>query len=117
MKQFWTDWIAIGFTAAGIILMAFTVAWRINPVEGSVIPQFLKDNLAGEAVHLLLLITCMPVWFVAIFLIPDNYPACVVGMFFLQGLVYFLIGKAVSVCLRKLLRKKEDSAHGVQRMR
>jgi hypothetical protein len=117
MKKFWTDWTAIGFTAVGIVLMAFTIAWRINPVEGSVIPQFLKDNLVGEAVHLVLLITCMPVWCVTVFLMSDTYPACVVGMFFLQGLVYFLIGKAVSVCVRKLLRKKEASAHGVQRMR
>jgi hypothetical protein len=117
MKKFWTDWAAIGFAAVGIVLMAFTIAWRINPAEGSVIPQFLKDNFAGEAVHLVLLITCMPVWCVAVLLISDTSSACVVAMFFIQGLVYFLIGKAVAVTVRKLLRKKEASAPEVQRMR
>ena len=106
MKKFWIDSTAIVFAMVGIVLMALTLAWRVNPAEGSVIPQFLRDNVAGQAVHLLLLVTCMPVWFAAVLLLPANYPASVVRMIVLQAIVYFLIGKAVGVCFRRLFRKE-----------
>lgn len=45
-----------------IFLMIFTILWRINPTEGSVIPQFLRHNSLGTAVICFLLGTSMPVW-------------------------------------------------------
>lgn len=50
MKKFWKEWIALNFTALGIILMAFTLAQRINPVKESVVPGFLSDRPVGVAV-------------------------------------------------------------------
>jgi hypothetical protein len=119
MKKFLKDWFAIAFAAAGMVLMALTLLWRINPVEGSVVPRFLTDNPAGMAVFWLLFITCMPVWMATLMLgtlilgsvrNPDWLPHWLnifhVGMMVLQGLIYFLIGKAVSGCIRKFRRKK-----------
>jgi hypothetical protein len=121
MKKFWKDWIAIWSAAVGMVLMAFTLAWRINPVEGSVVPRFLFDNPLGVAVFWVLFVTCMPVWIVGMMLtvivlgdpVPDwlsrwlpnwFYPSYL-GVFMLQGAVYFLIGKGVSACVRRLRRK------------
>jgi len=58
---FWKDKIALRFTLGGILLMIFTVLWRINPAEGSVIPHFLKQNSFGTAVLCFLLATSTPV--------------------------------------------------------
>jgi hypothetical protein len=119
MKKFWTDRIALGSAAVGMILMAFTLAWRINPVEQSVVPRFLFDNPVGVAVFWVLFVTCMPVWIAGMILTamltggraPDWVPVwlttaiSVVGTISLQGLLYFLIGKGVSVCARRFLGK------------
>jgi hypothetical protein len=43
-------------------LMILTAVWRVNPVEGSVMPDFLTVNPFGEAVLYVLVVTCMPVW-------------------------------------------------------
>ena len=112
-NKFWTDWTAIGLAVAGMVLMAFTIVWRINPVEGSVIPDFLKNNVTGEAVLWILLISCMPVWTITVALFMwfpgagQNQWALACGtMIVFQGILYFLIGKGVSVCLRALRRKR-----------
>ena len=42
MKKFWTDRIALVTSGIGIALMILTAVWRVNPVEGSVMPDFLK---------------------------------------------------------------------------
>ena len=41
MKKFWTDRIAVVTAGVGILLMVLTWVWRVNPVEGSVMPDFL----------------------------------------------------------------------------
>ena len=51
----------------GIALMILTLMWRVNPVEGSVMPNFLTGNLFGMALLMVLLVTCMPVGIVALF--------------------------------------------------
>jgi hypothetical protein len=41
--------------------MVLTWVWRVNPVEGSVMPDFLTSNPFGLALTFVLLGTCMPV--------------------------------------------------------
>jgi hypothetical protein len=115
VKRFWTDRIAIGTALVGIGLMILTILWRINPAEGSVVPQFLTSNPVGMGVMWILLITCMPAWIAAVslsMLIPFSEPiqygvACGL-MMILQCIVYFLLGKLISLGGRKLLRRKES---------
>lgn len=117
MKRFWTDRIAIGTALVGIGLMILTILWRINPAEGSVVPRFLTSNPVGMGVMWVLLITCMPVWIAAVsltMLIPlseyiQHGIACGL-MIILQCIVYFLLGKLISLSVRKLLRRKESSS-------
>jgi len=109
MKTFWTDRVAIVTTLVGIILMVLTIVWRINPVEGSVMPRFLTGNPVGIAVIFILLVTCMPAWIVAVsvgMLLPFSERTqevlVYVSMLILQGVIYFMIGKLISVCVRKV---------------
>jgi hypothetical protein len=119
MKRFWTDRIAIGTALVGIGLMVLTIFWRINPAEGSVVPKFLTSRPVGVGVMWVLLITCMPAWFAAVSLstlmpLSDHvqYGVACGLMIILQCIVYFLLGKLISLSGRKLLRRKESSNQG-----
>ena len=119
MKKFWTDRTALVTSGIGMALMILTVVWRVNPVEGSVavVPDFLEGNPFGEALLLVLIVTCMPVWiptvcsvvvlasFVGIpesdSLVLSNGAAVIV-----QGIVYFMIGKLISGWAKRLSLKK-----------
>jgi hypothetical protein len=121
MRRFWTERIAITAAFVGIILMAFTILWRINPVEGSVVPRFLTDNPAGMGVVWVLLVTCTPAWIVAVVLcallpLPERAQwllACGT-MLILQGIAWFMIGRLISVCVRKLKGRNGSSNIGVE---
>jgi len=112
MKRFWTDRIALVAAGIGIVLMILTVVWRVNPVEGSVVPGFLSRNPFGEAVLLVLLVTCMPVWIPTVFGVIKL--ASFVGVperdalvfadgaaVIVQGIVCFLFGKLISRWVNK----------------
>jgi hypothetical protein len=62
-----SDRVAVATAGVGIALMILTLMWRVNPVEGSVMPNFLTGNLFGMALLMGLLVTCMPVGIVALF--------------------------------------------------
>ena len=117
MKKFWLDRTALVFAVVGVILMAFTIEWNINPVEGSVVPRFLFDNPLGNVVFWILYVTCMPVFMMTMILfgdrnfswVPNWIPVWEVMMFSLQVIICFLIGKVVSVCVRKLQKRKNTS--------
>lgn len=116
MKKFWTDRIAVLTALVGIILMVLTIVWRINPVEGSVVPRFLTGNPVGGAVICVLLVTCMPVWILSVSVtmllpLPDHiqYVLACGAMLIAQGVVYFMIGKLISICVRRLSRRRESS--------
>ena len=112
MKKFWTDRIALVTSGIGIALMILTAVWRVNPVEGSVTPDFLEGNPFGEALLLVLIVTCMPVW------IPTVFFAVVLASFvgiaesesfglangaavIVQGIVYFMFGKLISGLVKR----------------
>ena len=118
-KQFWKDRAALSFAAVGIVLMILTLMCRVNPVEQSVVrPRFLEDTPTGMGILWVLLVTCMPVW-IAILTLTEglglsSIPVFSLGAISLQGIVYFLIAKAVSFCVRKLWRKKRSLESGLQ---
>jgi len=117
MTKFWTDRIALVTSGIGMALMILTAVWRVNPVEGSVVPDFLTGNPFGEALLLVLLVTCMPVWVPTVFsvvvlasfvgvpesdgLVLANGAAVIV-----QGIVYFLFGKLISGWAKRLSLKR-----------
>ena len=116
MKRFLTDRIAIVTSLVGVGLMILTIIWRINPAEGSVVPRFLTGNPVGVAVICVLLVTCMPAWILAVLLtmlIPlsehSQYVLACGFMLIVQAVAYFMLGKLISVCVRKFAGKKESS--------
>lgn len=116
MRVFRTDRIACVTALIGVGLMVLTIIWRVNPVEGSVVPRFLTDNPVGVAAISVLLVTCMPVWLPAVSLtllmpLQDHAQwrlACGI-MIVVQGIVYFLLGKLMSLIVRKLKARKTAS--------
>ena len=121
MRQFWTDRIAIVTALVGAGLMILTIIWRINPAEGSVVPDFLTGNPVGVAVICVLVVTCMPAWILSVTLcmllpLPERMQwllSCAT-MLVIQGIVYFMIGKLISLCVRKFCRKKESSNQALE---
>ncbi len=85
-------------SAIGVLLMALAILWRVNPVEGSVLPRFLRESPAGAFLLTLLLAACMPVWLLLGAVLPSGgLPISVVVVLSLlaQGCLYFLLGKLV----------------------
>jgi len=109
MKLLRANRIAAITALAGVTLMVFTILWRINPFEGSVVPRFLTDNPIGIGVFWVLFVACMPAWIVSITLcrllpLPERAQwllACC-SMLVLQCITWFLIGKLISLCVRKI---------------
>jgi len=98
----------VATAGVGIALMILTLMWRVNPVEGSVMPNFLTGNLFGMALLMVLLVTCMPVGIVALFsgilfgrlAGLSESEGLTVGRglaIVLQGTVYFFLGRLISV--------------------
>lgn len=89
--------IAILFALVGLGLMILAIQWEINPVHTtSATPAFLLDTLAGKAVIVVLLLTCMPIWF-PVTVIATRFPFLAGAehaiMLALQCIVYFAMGK------------------------
>jgi hypothetical protein len=111
MKNPFADRIAIATAAVGVLLMVFTILTQVNPVEGSVVrPQWLLTPW-GRPLVAVLLVTCMPVWFAGAFLDmqfvqhlhpePLHLAVWYAAELLLQALLYFGIGKLISMGLRK----------------
>lgn len=106
LKNFFKDkffWIA---AIIGIVMMLLTLHFNINPVEGSVVPQYIQDT----GLHIFLFITCMPAWIIGYivgcvvsFLLPVSFPvmACITQFFF-----YGAIGKIVGRCINSFKARK-----------
>jgi len=86
--------------------------WRVNPVEGSVMPDFLTSNPFGLTLLYLLLVTCMPVWIPVVFAVvvrssfagvPES-DGLVLGngaAIILQGIVCLMLGRLISAGTRR----------------
>ena len=123
MKKIWTDRIALVTSGIGIALMILTAVWRVNPVEGSVIPDFLTGNPFGEALLLVLMVTCMPVWIPIVFSVvvlasfvgfpeSDSVVLANGAAVIVQGIVYFMFGKLISGWAKRFRTGKEPNPVG-----
>ena len=89
LKNFFRDkyfWIA---AIIGVVLMLLTLHFDINPVEGSVVPEYIQ----GTGFHIFLFITSMPAWIAGLMVssfLPVPFPAMACIM---QILIYGILGK------------------------
>ena len=104
MKRLPIDRFALVTSGIGMGLMILTVMWRVNPVEGSVVPDFLTGNPFGEALLFVLLVTCMPVWIPTVFIVVVLAPSESEGVelangvvVIVQGFVYYMLGRLISL--------------------
>lgn len=120
MKKFWTDRIALVTSGIGIALMILTAVWRVNPVEGSIMPDFLTDNPFGEALLYVLIVTCMPVWIPTVFSVvvlvssagfpeSDAFVLANGAAVIVQGVVYFMFGKLISRWAKRFRTKRNGT--------
>ncbi len=116
MKKYWTDKVAIVSALIGIILMILTIVWHANPVEGSVMPSYLTGNILGQAVICILIATSFPAQiatypFYMFFQMFGSTPdLLLIGiMILLQGVIYFMIGKLISLCMKKFINPSNKS--------
>lgn len=86
--------------AIGLLLMALTVYFRVNPVEGSVV----HESIRGTAVHYLLLMTTMPAY-IAGMLVGNAAWISYVLMFTVQAVLYACLGLLLRFIIRILWRK------------
>ncbi len=99
---FYRDRVAIVAAVIGAVLMALSVAWRVNPVEGGVMPSFLKAGV-GMAVGVVLIVTSIPTWIVGaplVFVLPA--PLVGPGMVLVSAVLYFGLGEGLSLAIRRL---------------
>ena len=73
----------------GLVIMLLTLHFDINPVEGSVVPEYIQ----GTGFHIFLFITSMPAWIAGLMVssfLPVPFPvmACI-----MQILLYGTLGK------------------------
>jgi ABC-type transport system involved in multi-copper enzyme maturation permease subunit len=91
LRNFYKDkffWIA---AIIGLVFMLFTLYFNINPVEGSVVPEYIQ----GTAIHIFLFFASMPGWIVGLMVsgvLPVPFPvvACII-----QILFYGILGKII----------------------
>jgi len=89
LRNFFKDrffWIT---AIVGFVFMLLTLHFDINPVEGSVVPEYIQRT----GFHIFLFITSMPAWIVGLMIssiLPIPFPiiACV-----MQILIYGILGK------------------------
>ena len=111
LKQIFRDKMVLVSVVVGILLMILTIVWNVNPVEGSVVPGFIRNTLLGKVVLSILLVTCMPVWILVVFLtmplqyIPKYFIYSV--MLVAQGILFFAIGKLISLCKKVVLNRSK----------
>lgn len=92
-----TNWMMLVFTYTGIVLLALTLAFEVNPIEGSVVNETVK----GTAFCSLLLITTLPALIAGMLLLGILGETTFVSiiflpfMFIVQILLYWIVGKAV----------------------
>lgn len=80
----------------GLVFMLLTLHFNINPVEGSVVPEYIR----GTGFHIFLFITSMPAWIAGLIVssvLPVPFPvmACV-----MQILLYGILGKLISRAIK-----------------
>lgn|GEM_PF-2133176 len=89
--------------------MCGTILFRINPVEGSVVPDFFHETFVGNALYWLMFVTCMPVFILTTASVNDEMlawlpawlPAFNLALLVMQVFLYWLLGKTISMLCKK----------------
>ena len=95
LKNFFKDkffWIT---AFIGLLIMLLTLHFDINPVEGSVVPEYIQ----GTGFHIFLFITSMPAWIAGLIVnsfLPVPFPVVACSM---QILIYGILGKIMRRCI------------------
>ena len=105
LSNFFKDkffWIA---AIIGVVLMLLTFYFNINPVEGSVVPQY----ISGTGIATFLFITCMPAWiigYIVLYLLSLLFPVSFISRVLfpavaciIQILIYGALSKIVDRCI------------------
>ena len=91
MRNFFKDkffWIT---GTIGLIFLVFTLHFRVNPFDGSVVPEYIQGTVA----HVFLLIATMPAWIVG-FIVSRVFPnSFLVVAFIIQFLIYGILCKII----------------------
>jgi hypothetical protein len=112
MKLKWIcpDAISVLFVIIGSVLLALTIVYRVNPVEGSVV----NPDIRGTALHWILFCTTMPAWIAGVSLCGEvsvgSYKCAVVLMFLFQVLIYYSLGKITRLLLAAIRNRCRKSA-------
>jgi uncharacterized membrane protein len=99
MKIKWLrpDRISCVFVIVGVVLLILTLKFRVNPIEGSVV----NPAIRGTVLHWILLYTTMPAWIAGVSLSDkisgNNYEFAAVLMFLIQVLLFYFLGKIMSL--------------------
>jgi hypothetical protein len=75
----------------GLVFMLFTLYFDINPVEGSVVPEYIQ----GTFFHIFLFITSMPAWIAALMVSGVLHVSFPVTACIIQILFYGILGKII----------------------
>ena len=107
-NRIYFDRVAVISAIVGIVLMSLTIVWKVNLVEGSVVSPFLLNTAYGRVLHLILLITCMPVWIAVVISMArfiDSTALLYSVMLAVQAILFFAIGKLISLCIRVVKKR------------
>ncbi|MBI5821047.1 MAG: WD40 repeat domain-containing protein [Verrucomicrobia bacterium] len=119
-RRFWRDWVALIFSAVGIVLMiGFVVtgggAFIVDSSGGSSASDWLYSAIAR-----IIMVSCCPVFGCVLCLMmwcpladPLGIILFPVSLFGLQGAVFFLLGKVSGVCVRALFRRTRPLIAGL----
>jgi len=91
LRNFFKDKFFWIIATIGLVFMLLTLYFDINPVEGSVVPDYIR----GTVIHIFLFIASMPAWIVGLMVsdvLPIPFPvmACII-----QILLYGIFGKLI----------------------
>jgi hypothetical protein len=91
MRNFFKDKFFWIMATIGLLFMLLTLYFDINPVEGSVVPEYIR----GTVFHIFLFIASMPAWIIGLMVsdllrVPFPLMACII-----QILFYGILGKII----------------------
>jgi len=96
MRNFFSKKLCWATATIGLVFMLFTLHFEINPVEGSVVPGYIR----GSVFHITLFIAGMPAWIVGLMLsgsLPVPFPvmACIIQILF-YGILCKIIRRGIN---------------------
>ena len=99
VRSLFADAFAVVLEIIGVILLALTLVFNVNPVEVTVV----NDAIAGSAFHWILFITTMPAWIAGI-IVGMGTVLSLPLMFIFQIILYWFFGKVIRFLFKTILR-------------